>query len=249
MGDKKKSNKWVYRIVIGILCIIICVCLYKIGTIVYGYYQGTKAYKEVQEIAGAETGAGNIDFDALLKENQDTKAWLYSKDTVINYPVVQAADNDFYLYRLFNKEWQVKGSLFIDYRVENPFEDFVTTIYGHRMKDKSMFWCLGDYRDEEYYKKHKKMEVLTPEKNYDMEIFSVVTAPADSDLYKFSFYDDNEKQQYINTVKELNETEMDDIDVSPSDSIVMLSTCTYEFEDARILVFGKLVEKKESKKK
>ena len=246
MGDKKKSNKWIYRIVIGVLCIIICVCLYKIGSIAYGYYQGTKAYNKVQELAGvSEIEADKIDFDALLKENKDTKGWIFSKGTVINYPVVQAADNDFYLYRLFNKEWQVKGSLFIDYRVENPFEDFITAIYGHRMKDQSMFWCLGDYRDEEYYNKHKKMEIMTPDKAYDVEIFSVVTVPADSDLYKFSFYDDQEKQEYINTVKSLNETKMDDVEVTPSDNIVLLSTCTYEFEDARLLVFGKLVEKKE----
>ena len=64
---------------------------------------------------------GEVDFDALVKKNKDVKAWIYSKDTVINYPVVQGKDNQYYLYRMINGEWNGKGSIFIDYRCENPF--------------------------------------------------------------------------------------------------------------------------------
>ncbi len=245
MEKEKKTNQWFYRIIILILCCVIGFCLYKIGGIIYEYYVGAKAYENVQEIAGLEKDKfGDIDFKALAKENPDICAWLHSSDTIINYPVVQGKDNDFYLYRMFNKEWNGKGSLFIDSRNAKPFEDFNTIIYGHRMKDGSMFHSLTKYRDEEFYKDHKTMDLLTPNKRYILKVFSVMTIPADSELYRFDWYTEGEKEEYIRTIKSKSETKMDDIDVTAEDKIVMLSTCTYEFEDARLVVFGKLEEVK-----
>lgn len=242
---KKKKSSLLYKILIAVLCVIIGICLYNIGKILYGYYEGTKTYNQVQEIAGGEEfDINNIDFDALKKSNKDIKGWLYSEDTVINYPVVQAEDNEYYLYRMFNGEWNDKGSLFVDYRCEKPFEDFNTIIYGHRMKDGSMLHSITEYSDEEYYKKHKTMKVLTPDKNYDLQIFSIARIPDNSKLYKNVFQNDAEKAAYIEEVKGMSETKMDDIDITPSDKIVMMSTCTRELDHDRIVVYGKLEESK-----
>lgn len=241
--EKKKKNSWIYRIMMLILICIIGFSLYKIGTILYEYYIGTKEYNQTAQLAGADGEFdGNVDFAALLKKNKDVKAWIYSKDTPINYPILQSKDNDFYLYRMMNKEWNGKGSLFIDYRNEKPFEDFNTIIYGHRMKDGSMFHSLIEYRDKEYYNKHKKMMLITPKEKYDLIIFGVVTIPADSDMYKLDFYSDQEKQNYLDWIIKNNETDMG-VKASAKDKIVMMSTCTYEYDDARLVVYGKLVEK------
>lgn len=245
--EKKKGGVF-YRIILAVLILIIAFCLYKIGTILYEYHVGTKEYNSVQELAGtqAESFTGEVDFDALVKKNKDVKAWIYSKDTVINYPVVQGSDNQYYLYRMINGEYNGKGSIFIDYRCENPFETFNTIVYGHRMKDGSMFNSLTKYRDKGYFDKHKTMMLITPEKKYDIQIFGVVTIPADSDKYQYRFSGENDKQAYLDWI--MSKSEIDTgVAASTKDKVVMLSTCTYEFDDARLVVYGKLAERKDDK--
>lgn len=139
------------------LIVIIAFCLFKIGKRLWGYYEGTKTYDEVAKIATkGSNDSDKIDFDKLLQKNPDTRAWIKLKRTNINYPIVQGSNNDFYLYRMFNKEYNRKGSIFVDSRIENPFQDFMTIVYGHNMKDNTMFSHLMDYKDQEFYDKHKK---------------------------------------------------------------------------------------------
>lgn len=244
--QEKKKSKIIYKIIILVLLIIIGVCIYKIATILNEYREGTKTYEAMQELAGVDMEAfDNIDFKALRKQNKDVKAWLYSKDTVINYPVVQGEDNSYYLYRMVNKEWNGKGSLFIDYRCEKPFRDFNTIIYGHRMKDGSMFHSLTEYESKRYYDRHPVMQLITPKHEYDVEIFGVIRIPADSSMYKCVFNSDAEKENYLAQIKTNSLINIDTVEVSAKDRIVMMSTCTYEFEDARLVVYGKLVEKED----
>lgn len=245
-GEKKKSGI-VYKLVMFILIAIIVFCLYKVGSILLGYHEGNQQYTQVQQVAGteeAEQFTGDVDFESLAKQNADVRAWIYSEGTTINYPVVQGPDNDYYLYRMFNGEYNGAGSIFIDYRNQHPFEDFNTIVYGHRMKDGSMFRSLVDYRDADFYRAHKTMLLTTPDAKYDIHVFSVVTVPADSDLYQLEFADDAEKQAYIDRVISESETKMD-VSVSASDRIVMMSTCTFEIDDGRLCVYGKLVERAE----
>lgn len=242
--DQKKQKKGgiLYKVIIAVLIAVIGFSAWQIGKILWEYHVGTSAYEEIQQIAGVlQEAQGQIDFDALKEKNKDVKAWLTSAGTPINYPVVQGEDNQYYLYRMFNGEYNGKGSLFIDYRCENPFEDFNTIIYGHRMKDGSMFHELIEYRDKAYFEEHSSMELATPDKEYELQIFAVVTIPADSPLYRFSFSGDSEKQAYLDQVLEASEVDMD-VSVSTEDRIVMLSTCTYEYDDARLVVYGKLKE-------
>lgn len=244
---KKKKGSWLYRIIIVVLLGVMIFSAYNIGKILWEYHKGTSAYEEIQQIAmteGAEEARGKIDFDALKKKNKDVRAWLYSAGTPIDYPVVQGPDNQYYLYRMFNGEYNGKGSLFIDYRCEKPFRDFNTIIYGHRMKDGSMFHELIEYRDAGYYREHRTMELTTPKKDYQVEIFAVVTIPADSPLYQCSFSGSADRQAYLDQV--LSASEIDTgVSVSPGDKIVMLSTCTYEYDDARLVVYGRLIEKED----
>lgn len=241
-GKKQKKGSLLYRLIVAALLVIIGFSAWQIGKILWEYHVGTAAYEEIQQMAGgAKEAEEKIDFDALKKKNKDVRAWLYSEGTPVNYPVVQGEDNQYYLYRMFNGEYNGKGSLFIDYRCENPFEDFNTIIYGHRMKDGSMFHELIEYRDKDYYNEHKTMELTTPEKKYDLQIFAVVTIPADSSLYRFGFSGKGDRQAYLDQILAASEVDMG-VSVSPDDRIVMLSTCTYEYDDARLVVYGKLVE-------
>ena len=87
-----------------------------------------------------------VDFDALKAMNEDVVAWIYCPGTKINYPVLQAEDNDYYLEFLINGEWNAKGTPFVDAFCPSPFNDYLTIVYGHRMKDGSMFGRLTQYK-------------------------------------------------------------------------------------------------------
>ena len=239
---KKRKNDLLFKIVIVLLLCVIAFSLYKVGSILYEYHQGTKQYNQVEKVANTQKDTSNIDWKALMSKYKNVKAWLYNKGTVINYPVVQGTDNSFYLHHMVNGDYNWKGTLFIDYRCKKPFNEFLTIIYGHRMKDGSMFHSLIEYRDKDYYNKHPKMLLRTPTAKYDVVVFAAVTIPSSSDKYKFNFNNAAEKQAYLNWIQKKTELKTD-VSVTSSDKIVMLSTCTYEFDNARLVVYGKLVKK------
>lgn len=240
---KNSKSNILIKIIIAILLCVICVSSYKVGKILWEYHQGTQQYKQVERIAKVTKNSDKIDFAALSKKYKNVKAWLYNKGTVIDYPVVQGTDNSFYLHHMINGEYNWKGTLFIDYRNKKPFTgDFVTVIYGHRMKDGSMFHSLIEYRKQDYYKEHSVMKLNTPSAKYDVEVFAAVTIPANSSRYKFAFSGVSDKQAYLNWIQKKTELKTD-IRVTTSDRIVMLSTCTYEFDEARLVVYGKLCKK------
>jgi sortase B len=241
-NKKKKKGDLLFKVIILVLLCVICVSLYKVGTILWEYHQGTQQYKTVEKVAKTEHNSDHVDFAALSKNYKNVRAWLYNKGTVINYPVVKGKDNSFYLHHMVNGEYNWKGTLFIDYRNKKPFDDFVTVIYGHRMKDGSMFHSLIEYRDHDYYLQHPKMLLTTPSAKYDVVVFAAVTIPAASDKYKFDFSSSAEKQTYINWIESKTELKTD-VKVTTSDKLLMMSTCTYEFDEARLVVFGKLVKK------
>ena len=244
---KKKKGGTIYLIIIIILLGIMGFSMYKIGTIVYGYYQGRSSYDRIAEEAGTVVSKDADDvevaFKKLRKKYPDVKAWIYSKGTIINYPVAQGRDNEWYLHHILDGQWNGAGTLFIDRNNEKPFKEFLTVIYGHHMRDGSMFGSLVKYRDQEYYKKHKVMKIYTPKTNYEFHVIGSCTIPGNSERYKFDFNDDNEKQEYLDWIDKNTETICDE-HATVDDRIVMLSTCTYEFDDARFVLFGKLKKRK-----
>lgn len=251
MGNKEKKTikGKTYRIAMIILLLIAITSLFFIGKNLYKYYVGRNAYNQLEQFTddlGRAEGVGDqmtldVDFNALTKINPDIKAWLFSIGTPINYPVVQGADNDKYLNTMFNGEINQSGTLFIDYRTQDPFNCFNTIIYGHHMKDRSMFGSLPKYKDGGYIDIHHTMKVILPDCKYDLKIFGVVTIPGDSELYKRDFNSDSEKADYIAKIKELSVVSTD-VKVTPEDRIVMLSTCAYDYDNARLVVYGKLVK-------
>lgn len=241
---KKERRNWLFWLIMIILLGVIAFSLYQIGKILLEYSEGTQTYNSISALARPDLEQPDrIDFEKLAEQNADIRAWLYAEDTPIDYPVVQGRDNDYYLYRMFNGEWNGKGTLFIDYRCEKPFKDFCTVIYGHRMKDGSMFHCLEDYADLEFLKAHPTMDLMTPEKNYGLELFAVETIPAVSELYAFQFDNDEEKQAYLDQVR-ANSVVDPGVTVTTGDTIVMLSTCTSALDENRLVVFGRLIDPK-----
>lgn len=226
---------------------IILVSGYKIGKTMWDYQVAKSAYTNISEKTAKvdpKQFTGVVDWKALKKVNPDVQGWLYQKGTVINYPVVQGTDNDTYLHTRFDKQWSGGGTLFVDYRMEKDFKGFNSIIYGHHMKDGSMFRSIRGYTKEEgYYDKHKTLELATPHGNYHLVVFSAfITKATDENTYKMT-YDEAEKQAYIDRAWEKSELPItrDSVDVTKDDRLVTLSTCAYDYEEARYIVMCKMV--------
>lgn len=226
---------------------IILVSGYKIGKTLWDYQVAKSAYTNISEKTAKvdpKQFTGVVDWKALKKVNPDVQGWLYQKGTVINYPVVQGTDNDTYLHTRFDKQWSGGGTLFVDCRMEKDFKGFNSIIYGHHMKDGSMFRSIRGYTKEDgYYDKHKTLELATPHGNYHLVVFSAfITKATDENTYKMT-YDEAEKQAYIDRAWEQSELPItrDSVDVTKDDRLVTLSTCAYDYEEARYIVMCKMV--------
>lgn len=161
-------------------------CLGKIGYTLLQYRKGAKSYETIRAQVSTAPQAGTdaaptdpgIDFAALQSQYPDAVAWLRCEDTVIDYPVMQASDNDYYLRRLPDGSWNMSGSLFLDYRCAWDFSDGWSMIYGHNMNDDSMFACLENYNDQSWYDAHPALELATPDADYSLPVLYGFEIPA-----------------------------------------------------------------------
>ena len=184
-----------------------------------------------------------VDFEKLRKENKDVIGWLYSTATPINYPILQTDDNEYYLTRDFHREKSSGGALYFDFRnnVSAPDENLI--LYGHRMKDDSMFGSLVDYINEPYAKEHPKMYLLTEGQNYRVEIFACRTVRATS-LHYFEtvFYDDASYQGYLDKALEQSYWKAPFAVDTTYPTLTMVTCSTYgHADDPRLLVHGRLI--------
>lgn len=181
----------------------------------------------------------SVDFDTLQSVKPDIQAWLYMSGSSIHSPVLQAEDNSTYLYRLADGSSNAHGSLFIDCRNAGDFSDWNTLIYGHNMKDGSMFGGLKKYRKQAYYDAHPEMTLFTPEKTYRMEIFAAVTTDVSAAVYRVPAARE-ERDELVQWAQRNSEIECD-VSIGTEDRIVTLSTCTGG-DDDRFVVLAVLRE-------
>jgi|SRR5690625_2730968 len=183
-------------------------------------------------------------FDTLLEENEDLVGWITMEGTQIDYPIVQAGDNVEYLTRNFYKDDNRAGSIFMDFRndIESAGEN--TILYGHRMKDGSMFEQLSKYQDAEFFEAHQTFQFDTLYDSYEAEIFAVYATTTDFNYIQTDFANDEEYEQLIKNIEAESIYETD-VEVSASDQIITLSTCDYVLDEdkGRLVVQAKLVSK------
>lgn len=195
---------------------------------------------EVEDAQDKEVSPISVDFEKLLAQNEDVCGWLYSADTVINYPVAQGSDNNEYLHHLLDGTYNSSGTLFVDCECGPEFSGTNTVIYGHNMKDGSMFNSLTNYKDQSYYDAHPVLYLNTPTINYKIEVFSAYICNYDSDTYTRDFYSAEDYAAWLAKMSSQSDF-VSDVEVTANDRVVTLSTCTYEYDNARFVVQGKLV--------
>lgn len=209
-------------------------------------YEALDIYVEPLPSAPAPAGAApepssessspyQVDFEALAAVNPDVAAWLLCEGTALSYPVVQGEDNEYYLSRLFDGRPNASGCLFLDSRCAADLSSPNSVIYGHHMKDGSMFAVLDGYKSQEFYEAHPSLLLLTPGGDYEAEVFSAYVAQTDAAAWRLDFADEAEFSAWLT---ELCAASSIDTGMSPkpTDRVLTLSTCSYEFADARLVV-------------
>ena len=220
------------KIINVVLILAIIFSLYKVISKVVDYKESKNTYEKVREV---KNNSNNFS-EELIKINEDYKMWIEVPNTNINYPVVQGEDNDFYLNHDFNKKESSSGAIFIDYK-NNIEKDKNIIIYGHNMRNKSMFQNLMKFKDEAFWKENSKIILTIGGKRYEYKIFSSYISNAKDIDLKTNFENDDEYLKYIDSIKKKSIFHRD-IDIKSDDRIITLSTCSYEEDNNRMIIHG-----------
>lgn len=179
---------------------------------------------------------------ASLKEiNEDVVAWLTIPDTQIDLPIVRGEDNAFYLEHGFDKKPAKVGVPFMDHRCAADFSDSYTIIYGHHIKKHRMFTDLDLFKDKTFFEEHPDAELLLEDGVHVIRIVACLIVPAEDDMYQL--VTSAQMQELVDHIYKNARfsRRIEEIDLSVQ-RLVALSTCSYEYEDARTVVVGYLVD-------
>ena len=183
-----------------------------------------------------------VDFDALWKINPDVKGWIYLEALNITYPVVKGETNDDYIYTSVKGTANSGGSIFMDYRNSDSFLDPHTLIYGHNMKDGSMFGKLKKLYDQDFVDEWDAplcFWIITPEGKYRYDIFSIHTVTATGEAYTLFMGHGDVVAEYINKMARQTGVALPQRVYNDNDKVITLSTCT-SGDDYRLVVQGVL---------
>ncbi|MTM73414.1 class B sortase [Turicibacter sanguinis] len=254
---KKNIRVVVKLILIWMLCFSSSAILIKLTA----YKKADNVYENIREMTKATTGTPPIEeteaneenkevdqsivddkYDKLSSINSDYRFWLQVDNTNIDYPVVQSQDNQYYLKHDFNKNYLASGSIFMDYR-NNFEEDNSVILYGHYMRNRTMFGELHQFKKEDFFNQNNLITIEYKDNKYIYEVFSTYVADfTHEDYLKINFKNEKDKKEYLNYIKNRSLYKKD-IDLNANDHIITLFTCSYEFENARTIVHGKLISK------
>ena len=232
----KKYKEVIFNLIVYM--ILLFILIYS-GIKIYKWYKDKTSNKEIveqiKEIVAVEDKNEDkneykeeytIDFNKLKEQNKETVAWIKVNNTNIEYPVVKADNNNFYLNHSFDKSENLAGWIFADYRNKFDNTDKNIIIYGHNMRDGSMFGSLKNILNSDWYENEENTNITlyTENEKCIYKVFSIYKIESEDYYIKTEFSNDNEFEQFVNTIKNRSIKKFD-IDVSKEDNILTLSTC------------------------
>ena len=264
MAAKKKKKKGGDVLLTFVLILAIGVFLfaaYNLYRIYTEYKKGSDEYNAIAQMAVTEREpqaepAGNapvqaaslaapmtIDFASLKAVNDDVIGWIYIEALDgVNYPIVRGIDNSYYLHMTYQRNYNFAGTIFADYENHDNFNDCNTIIYGHNMKNGTMFGQLRRFStNADAYNKSKYFWIFTPEYDYRYEIISAYTTGVNSDTYTLFKGPGEEFLSYMNRIVSYSDIVTTPGDLTVKDKIITLSTCTGD-DATRYVVQGKHVD-------
>ena len=190
-----------------------------------------------------------IKLEELQKENKDIIGWLQIENSKINYPVLQGEDNTFYMTHNYKKEYTKEGSLFLDKDYDWNLPSTNLLIYGHNNRGSNeMFTSLINYKDEDYYKTHKRIRFTTNKEDVEYEIISVflsrVYYKSEKNVFRYYYFINAENEQEFNEyVQNSKDASLYPIEATAQygDQLLTLSTCYFSQEDGRLAIVAKKI--------
>ncbi len=224
---KKKNG-----LLIGAGILVLCIGGYMVGNQLRQDMQSKQTYETIETTYVTDSGdawydAMTVDFAGLKQTNSDVVGWLYVDGSdVISYPILQGEDDNEYLHKdLLGQELKA-GSIFLESGNASDFSDYHTIIYGHNMRDGSMFGSLKKYHSEDgFYEEHPCFTVFTPSAAYHYEIFGYEDVSADDQVYSIGYGPGEAYSDFLGYLKSKSYFDMG-VDVSDTDRVVTLSTCS-----------------------
>lgn len=245
---KKKRNVLVHNIISGISLIIFIICL--IGVVYYSYQiikwknsvdDNKKVLDKVEQNIKKKDDKEVIDFKKLKEINADTVAYIKVNGTNIDYVVVRGKDNSYYLNHNFEKKYNIAGWIFADYKNKLDGTDKNLVIFGHNMKDGSMFETLKNVLDKTWPEKKENhiVTLITEDKTYKYQVFS--TYSINPEIYYINTeFNNNEFSKFINVIK--SRTNYDyGVEVNSDDKVLTLSSCIGDGSQ-RVVLHAKMID-------
>ena len=249
------------KIINIILVAIIIVCLSIIGYKYYNYNKDDKLNSEIQDLQPVINEASDLDNNSsgendgqdqskegnyvnsaneeeLKSINSDYKMWIQIENTNINYPVVQGSDNDYYLKHNFRKESNISGTVFVE-SANDIDNDKNIILYGHNMRNGTMFNNITNYKEESFFNEDNKINIIMNNTLYEYEVFSVYVKNVSEVNLAIGFANEDEFINYAYNQAD-ESIYKKDVDFSAEDNLITLVTCSYEFTDARTIVFARM---------
>ena len=196
---------------------------------------------EVEPLTGDESEE-KVDHLAELKAfNPDTVGWLTIPDTTVDYPIVQAGDNQFYLKTGYDRQYSYVGCPFLDSRCAEGFEGFNAIVYAHHIKHE-MFGDIAKFSDIDYMRERPSGTLLTEDGQHNVQFFAYLTVPSTSKVYDTGIVNKTDRDGYIDSLFDLASYTVgqtaESLKRRDDLRLLLLSTCTYEFENARGVLVG-----------
>lgn len=254
--DYEESREKKKKILIIILVIILfLICASGVVYLVWNWYNNYMAQsiydqlnqqyvsEQTLEDETPELVENPIDFESLQKINSDIYAWITVPNTVIDYPILQNEQDDYYLRRSIYKKYLLAGSIFSNDVNSKDFSDPVTLVYGHNMRDDTMFYMLHNFEDKEFFDNNEYFYIYTPGHKFTYRIVSALKYDNRriTTVYDFSLESEIQDFHYsiLNPKFELFNSR--DIELTTDSKIVTLSTCFANQPEYRYLVNGVLI--------
>ncbi len=250
-GAPKKHSAW--RIVFIVALIVLIAALIALGAIFYSYWQGQQMYDELADenfeapdTDGASLADFVVDWDALRAINPDVVAWVYMPDTEINYPVVHTTDNEYYLTHDFEGSegfLAQYGTIFLSAENRADFSDTNSVLFGHNMRDGSMFATITGLSDEQEFFAHRTIYVLTPNGNYQLKTFSLEHVSVEDEDLSLNFSSDETRTAYIQQIMDKSVHTVTDVPSADEiEKLFTFSTCDSITTEGRYALFAYVVD-------
>ena len=234
MGKQKKKQKKrgnpLWTLVFLAALAVFCFSGYKLIGIYLDYKTGTDEYRDLQQYTTEITKTPETPAPTKTEEPQ--------AESEPAEPSEQGPDNDTYLHTTYEGTSNFAGSIFLDYQNQDDFSDGNTIVYGHNMKNLSMFGKLKQMKEQEKYRDSVYFWMLTPESNDVYQIFSAFYTEADSDVYTLYSGGGEAFVQYLNTMAARSEIPVEQPEMDENSHIIVLSTCAASDTTGRFVVLG-----------